>query len=232
MTSLTPPVDNLKVIKRDGREVDFRPELINQAIANASKSLGQDGEKALAQAQSLTDDIVATLVASAKSTFTVEEIQDIVVETLQTYFPKVATTYQLYRQGRTNARELKSVENRIISEIINTDSKNSDDKRENANMNCDTPSGSMYKIASEVSKEYYLRNLIRPEHVQMHNDGKIHIHDMDYFGTAINCMSSPLGKLLRHGFCTGHGAIRPPSSIGTAATLTCIVLQSNQNDMF
>jgi len=47
-----------------------------------------------------------------------------------------------------------------------------------------------------------------------------------------NCAQIPLNKLLEHGFVTGHGSLRSPSTIGSASTLACIAIQSNQNDMF
>ena len=45
-----------------------------------------------------------------------------------------------------------------------------------------------------------------------------------------NCTQIPIGKLLDKGFSTGHGHLRTPNSIGTAAALACIAIQSNQND--
>ena len=56
--------------------------------------------------------------------------------------------------------------------------------------------------------------------------------DADLAGVAINCLQLPIDKMLEHGFSTGHGALRTPSTIGSAATLCCIAIQSNQNDMF
>ena len=56
--------------------------------------------------------------------------------------------------------------------------------------------------------------------------------DLDFYGIAWNCCSIPLGKLLDRGFVTGHGALRPPATIRSAAILMCILIQSNQNEMF
>lgn len=111
---------------------------------------------------------------------------------------------------------------------------NQDDniKRENANINADAPMGIMLKVGSETVKELSLNNFIAPEIAQLHRNGDIHIHDLDFYPITFNCCQINLNYLLKHGFHTGHGYIRSPSNILTASYLTCIVLQSNQNDMY
>ena len=164
---------SVTVTKRDGRHVPFDRTRIVDAILKAS----QDSQPiSRDSAIELTDKVCDQLFHKGHDSFAVEEIQDVVVEILQHYYPKIATDYAIYRRQRTNIREMKSVENKIISDIVNVNAKDSDDKRENANINADTTAGAMLKIGAGVSKEYYLRNLIRPEHAQMHTDGKIHIH--------------------------------------------------------
>ena len=90
----------------------------------------------------------------------------------------------------------------------------------------------MLKIGGTVTKEFNLNNLINPVYSQMHRDGLLHIHDLDFYALCFNCLQIPLAKLLRDGFATGHGYLRTPATIGSAATLTCIILQASQNDMF
>lgn len=90
----------------------------------------------------------------------------------------------------------------------------------------------MLKIGSTITKEYNLDNMINPLYSQLHRDGAIHIHDLDFASLCFNCLQIPLGKLLDDGFATSHGYIRSPSTIGTAATLACIIVQADQNDMF
>ena len=222
-------LDQITVIKRDGREVPFDRCRISDAILKAAKDFE---EFSPADAVELTDRICNKLYHKGHPSFAVEEIQDEVVDTLTSTFPKIATAYQLYRQKRTDAREIKSVENKLIAEVAFVDSRDSDDARENANINADTMAGGILKIGAGVAKEFYLRNLIRPEHAQMHREGKIHVHDSDLAFLAFNCCSIPLGKLLARGFANGHGALRPPATIGSAATLMCIIIQANQNNMF
>ena len=83
-----------------------------------------------------------------------------------------------------------------------------------------------------ASKKYYLSNLVPEEFASAHTDGRIHIHDLDYYGKTLNCLQIDLARLLKEGFNTGYGYIRPPKRISSAAALAAIVLQSNQNDMF
>lgn len=165
--------DRITVIKRDGREVPFDRCRISDAILKAAKDFE---EFSPADAVELTDRICNKLYHRGHPSFAVEEIQDEVVDTLTSTFPKIATAYQLYRQKRTDIREMKSVENQLISDVVFIDAKDNDDARENANINADAPAGGMLKIGAGVTKEFYLRNLVKPEHAQMHRDGKIHIH--------------------------------------------------------
>ena len=90
----------------------------------------------------------------------------------------------------------------------------------------------MLKIGGTVTKEYNLNNLINPKYTELHRNGAIHIHDLDFMALCFNCLQIPLGKLLDNGFATGHGYLRTPATIGSAATLACIIIQANQNDMF
>ena len=103
---------------------------------------------------------------------------------------------------------------------------------ENANMNSDTPSGMMYKLASETSKEFTVKCLLSEEARQAVEGNYIHIHDMDYYPTkSLTCLQHPLDKILKNGFRAGHGASRPAKRIETATMLACISMETIQNEM-
>lgn len=103
---------------------------------------------------------------------------------------------------------------------------------ENANMNSDTPSGMMYKLASETSKEFTLKCLLSEEARQAVMGNYIHIHDMDYYPTkSLTCLQHPLDKILQNGFRAGHGASRPAKRIETGTMLACISMETIQNEM-
>lgn len=117
-----------------------------------------------------------------------------------------------------------------IDAITNAETADCDLKRENGNINGDSAMGIMLRYGSEVSKDYVLRNVI-PENIsKAHDEGYIHIHDLDFYLLTTTCCQIDLNKLFTRGFNTGHGYLREPQSITTAAALTCIAIQSNQND--
>lgn len=110
--------------------------------------------------------------------------------------------------------------------------KNKDVLTENANMNSDTPSGLMYKIASETSKEHSTKSLLSEEARTAIADNYIHVHDLDYYPTrSLTCLQHPLDKILANGFRAGHGSSRPAKRIETASMLACISLETVQNEM-
>ena len=218
-----------KIIKRDNREVDFDINKIVDAISKAAESVGgSDRLKATELAIKVVDIYTEN---HPNETPTVEGIQDTVEKVLiEEGHAKTAKAFILYRNERTRNRELKTNLMKTINEVTYQDSKNSDYKRENANIDADTPMGTMLKYGSTVSKEFYSNSVLKPEHAELHRDGYIHIHDFDFYTLTTTCTQIDLAKLFKNGFSTGHGFIRPPKDIATYAALTCIAIQSNQND--
>lgn len=133
----------------------------------------------------------------------------------------MATTYDI--NNKELAKLLES-----FDEITHTS--NPDLLQENANMDGRSPMGQMSKFGSESSKFFARENLISESVKQAVDENYIHIHDFDYMtmGTT-TCCQIPLGQLLKDGFNTGHGFIRPPRGIRSALALASIILQSNQN---
>lgn len=123
-----------------------------------------------------------------------------------------------------------------VYEILDTatfaQSEESDMKRSNANVNTDSPMGAMLTYGSEVARLWVDDTVLPPYVKEAVDNNLIWIHDKDFYGLTMTCCQIDLSQLFEHGFNTGHGHIRPPKSIGTAAALACIAIQSNQNDMF
>jgi len=72
---------------------------------------------------------------------------------------------------------------------------------ENANQNSETPSGMMYKLASETSKEFADQYLLSDDVLDAVRNNYIHIHDKDYMVTkSLTCLQHPLDKILKNGF--------------------------------
>lgn len=212
----------ITVIKRDGRKTSFEPEKITNAISAAGSNLSSSLVSAL------TNEVLNQLPDGEIS---VETIQDLVEKTLVSHnLFSAAKSYILYRNQRAKFRDLNSDLTQTINNLVVQKSTDSDLKRENANINADAPMGIMLKFGSEASKHYSLNHLIKPEQAEAHLRGDLHIHDLDFFPLTLNCLQIPAGKLLEKGFFTGHGLIRSPNSIQTAAALMCIIIQSSQND--
>jgi len=212
------------IIKRDGREVSFDSSKITEAIFKAAQAVGgEDRTKAL----ELTLEVMKTLGEMFEGqSFSVEDVQDIVEKVLiEKGHARTAKTYILYRAERTRTREGKSELMDVVEEILK------ETNRDNANVS-NSPSAKMLQIASAASKQFYLNRLIPQRFSLAHRNGDIHIHDLDFYKTTINCMQLPLGQILKEGFNNGHGYIRPPKRPGSATALTAIVVQSSQNDMF
>lgn len=215
----------IEIRKRDGRVVSFDPEKITDAIFKAAKAVG-GSDRGIAE--NLTRQVIKSLQEKAHNgvTPTVEEVQDAVeVSLIENGHARTAKAYILYRDRRTRIRDGKSELMDVVKEILVETS------RENANVN-NSPSAKMLQIAMAASKQYYLSNLLPEEYARAHEDGVMHIHDLDYYSKTLNCLQIDLSRLLREGFNTGYGFIRPPKRIASAAAQAAIILQSNQNDMF
>ncbi len=118
----------------------------------------------------------------------------------------------------------------IFDSITVLQAKDSDLKRDNANINGDSPMGAMLQYGANTAKEYNLSYLIKPEIAELHRSGWLHIHDLDFYAWTTTCTQIELRKLFKGGFNTGHGHLRTPKSIGSYAALAAIAIQSNQND--
>lgn len=118
----------------------------------------------------------------------------------------------------------------VLSTATFSHSETSDMKRSNANINADSPMGAMLTYGTETARMWIYDETLPEDAKQGIEDNLIYIHDMDFYGLTETCCQINLAKLFEKGFNTGHGYVRPPKSIGTAAALTCIVIQSNQND--
>ena len=120
---------------------------------------------------------------------------------------------------------------KAIEEITFEDASDADIKRENANIDGNTAMGTMLQYGSAVSKEFCKTHILKPEHSYAHDNGDIHIHDMDFFNMGtLTCCQIDLKKLFEGGFSTGHGFLREPNDIMSYGALAAIAIQSNQND--
>lgn len=215
-----------QVIKRDGRKAPFSTRKIREAISEAMRHVGVSTYNVIGQ---VTDSCINAIKVKYDSeeevAITVEAIQDTVIEVLKECgLEEVAEHYISYRKERTDIRETKSDIMKAIEKI------GQETSRDNANVG-NNFSAKLLQIASVANKWYNLANMPK-EYAKAHEEGDIHIHDADSYNLTINCLHLNTGKHLHSGFNTGYGSIGEPQSIESASELSCILLQSTQNDMF
>ncbi len=237
----------LTVIKRNGTKVEFNAAKIAIAIKKGFDSitvLSEDGEELLKYGANDIQKIHLSVIDEIndkykdKATIKIEDIQDIIESKLKkSKYKDVYESFSSYREKRTQSRELFMYDKKVhkfLKSLENLGLKTAsedDAKRENANVDGDTAMGTMLQYGSTVSKEFAKDYLMKKRFADAHEDGIIHIHDMDFYpmGTT-TCNQLDLEKIFKNGFSTGHGHLREPNDIMSYSALAAIVIQANQND--
>ena len=220
------------VTKRDGRMVEFNNMRIHDALYAAFEASNEITDETIEIIRQIVDSVEDMVYRSGGSGVSVETIQELVENELMDYpkYKDVAKAYIRYRFDRNKIRESSSNLMDILKEINTLDSCDSDLKRDNGNVNGDTAMGSMLQMGSSASKAYTISSVLPNEFAKAHESGLIHIADLDFYNLTTTCCQIDIDKLLKDGFSTGHGHLREPSAIRTAAALVCIAIQGNQND--
>lgn len=216
--------------------MSFNEDKISNAIRKALISAHPDDKSTSQNEEDLVEKLTRRVVSDIEKQNleepSVENTQDIIEKVLiQEGMASEAKNFILYRQNRTNVRNYNTDLTKIYRDLTSKSTADMDLKRENANIDANAPMGLMLRFGSEGSKDYVRRYVLRPEHSIAHSRGDIHIHDLDFYMLTINCCQIGLKDLFKRGFSTGHGFLREPQSIQSAAALCCIAIQSNQNDM-
>lgn len=228
----------MKVIKRDGRLVSFNNEKIAIAIRkgfinslNYARYTEEDHNKVL---KAVLKDIENKYDENGQ--VPIEEIQDYIEKELKDLgYIDIYETFSSYRLRRSESRKaFQSRQHKLMKAIENLSLKTAfeeDSKRDNANVDGNTPMGTMLQYGSTLSREFAKSYMMSARVSEAHDAGEIYIHDMDFLpmGTTTCCQIN-LAKLFEHGFSTGHGHLRPPKDIMSYSALAAIAIQSNQND--
>ena len=216
----------MKVVKRDGTEVDFQGEKIRNAILKAFIDKGYTINATI-------DDFVAKVeseIESLNKTLNVEEIQDIVVKKLMSSkYKDVASAYVEYRALHEMARnQYKELMNAVSEKLMASDVQN-----QNANVDEKSFGGRIGEMADLVAKKYALDYLVSPMAKANHLNNEIYIHDLGHYATGDhNCLSVPFDKLLAQGFNTRQTDVRPAQSINTAFQLVAVIFQLQSLQQF
>ena len=237
----------LDVIKRNGKKVEFDASKIAIAIKKGFDDVNNqkegEEEKELYTSKDVNKVYLGVLKNIEKkykndTRIKIEEIQDLIeIELDKQGYEDVQKSFADYRERRAQSREAFSSDKKIHKflktlEGLGLKSANEDDaKRENANIDGDSAMGTMLQYGSTVSKEFAKAYLMKKKFSMAHDEGDIHIHDMDFLAMGTTtCMQIELDRLFKKGFSTGHGHLRTPASIASYSALAAIAIQSNQND--
>lgn len=210
----------MKVIKRDGRVVEFNKEKIKNAVMRAYADVDGDLENNNAKAKATE---IANYISELDKDLSVEEIQDIVESKLMNSNRKdVAKTYIIYRNNRTRIRENKTQLMKDVSEKLAA--KNV--QNQNANIDEKSFGGRIGEASDAVLKKYALDNCMSEMAKSNHLNNEIYIHDLNSYAVGMhNCLSVPFDKLLANGFNTRQTDVRPAQSVSTAFQLVAVIFQ-------
>ena len=230
-------LEELVVVKRSGQRVNFNDTKIALAVKKGFDSVYEEYDEKLVN--KVKEKVLSEIRKNYKDrkTIGVEDIQDIIEKELKILkYDEVYESFKSYRERRAASREAFVVkqQHKFVKAIESLGLKSANEenaKRENANVDGDGPMGTMLHFGSTVSREFAKAYLMDAKYARAHDEGYIHIHDLDFWAMGTTtCTQIDLNKLFKNGFSTGHGYLRTPNSIMSYAALAAIAIQSNQND--
>ena len=229
--------NDIVVVKRSGQRVNFNPTKVAIAIKKGFDSVYEDYDEK--NVNKVKEKVLYYIEKEYKDrkTIGVEDIQDVIEEVLKKQkYDEVYESYKGYRERRAASREAFVVkqQHKFVKAIESLGLKTAAEenaKRENANVDGDGPMGTMLHFGSTVSKEFAKAYLMDTKYARAHDEGAIHIHDLDFWAMGTTtCTQIDLNKLFKNGFSTGHGYLRTPNSISSYGALAAIAIQANQNE--
>ena len=217
----------MKVIKRDGRAVDYNKEKIEIAIEKANKEVRQQERATKEEIQ----EIIKYIEELNKKRMLVEDIQDIIEEQLmQRNRFELAKKYIVYRYTRALVRKQNTTDESILGLIRN---ENKELAEENSNKNTMLASTQRDYIAGEVSRDLTNRLLLPEKIVQAHQNGILHFHDADYFVQPIfNCCLINISDMLDNGTVMNGKLIESPKSFQVACIVTTQIIATVASNQY
>ena len=217
-----------RVIKRDGREVEFDKAKIIKAISCANQEIMKSKQIGPRKINQLAN-IVEEKCSEYKRAIKVEDINDLIEdELIYRNYNHLVRAFIQYRYNKELIRKSNTTDESILS-LINLS--NEELKQENANKNPVVNSTQRDYMAGEVSKDLTRRVILPKDVVKAHDEGIIHFHDMDYFAQKMyNCCLINLEDMLQNGTVVSGTLIEKPHSFATACNVaTQIVAQVSSN---
>ena len=218
----------MRVIKRNGAEVEFDIIKIIAAVTKANDVVDEDARMTPVQIQRIAESVELACQSLGRAP-TVEEIQDFVEHQIMAHGAfEVAKRYITYRYNRSLVRKSNTTDDKILSLI---ECNNEEVKQENSNKNPVVNSTQRDYMAGEVSRDLTNRLLLPEDIVKAHEEGIIHFHDTDYYAQHMhNCDLVNLEDMLQNGTVITGTLIERPHSFATACNIaTQIVAQVASN---
>ncbi len=217
----------MKVIKRDGRAVDFDREKIMVAVSKANKEVKTKERASIEEIK----DIILYIEDLSKKRILVEDIQDIIEQKLMEIKKyELAKRYIVYRYTRALVRKQNTTDESILGLIRN---ENKELAEENSNKNTKLASTQRDYIAGEVSRDLTKRMLLPEKISKAHEDGILHFHDADYFIQPIfNCCLINIGDMLDNGTVMNGKMIESPKSFRVACTVTTQIIAAVASNQY
>jgi ribonucleoside-triphosphate reductase len=222
------------VTKKDGKR---RKKFDVSHIYDAIKAAFGDSKEKISEEEldELVGKVVDTISANNAKSVQAGKIQKTIEDVLMDAgYKDTVREYIEFRTERDRERLNQTEIIKTIKEISESTPglKSSNILRDNANEAGSTPAGTYGKIASETNKVYNLLNKVNKKFAREHKEGYLHIHDLNFYNLTFNCLFAPVGGLLRTGFDSGTGFIRPAKSIQTAASLAAVIFQLQSNQQY
>ena len=217
----------MKVIKRDGRAVDFDQEKIRIAISKANQEV-KPRERAT---KDEIKEIITYIEELGKKRILVEDIQDVIEQKLMEFQKyELSKRYIVYRYTRALVRKQNTTDESILGLIRN---ENKELAEENSNKNTTLASTQRDYIAGEVSRDLTKRMLLPEKISKAHEEGILHFHDADYFIQPIfNCCLINIGDMLDNGTVMNGKMIESPKSFQVACTVTTQIIAAVASNQY
>ncbi len=218
----------MKIIKRNGAEMEFDIKKIENAISKANMSVEEQSRMTPLQIKRISQSVELDCENMGRSP-SVEEIQDLVEKQIMAHGAfEVAKNYITYRYTRSLVRQSNTTDEKILSLI---ECCNEEAKQENSNKNPVVNSTQRDYMAGEVSRDLSERILLPRDIVEAHEAGIIHFHDTDYYAQHMhNCDLVNLEDMLQNGTVITGTLIERPHSFSTACNIaTQIIAQVASN---
>lgn len=212
----------MKIIKRNGEEVLFNVEKIENAVRKANVTVPEAERLSEEQIKKIGSEI-QTLCENGGHEASVEEIQDFVeTKIMEAGAFSIAKKYITYRYQHELNRKENSTDRQILSLL---ECNNEDVKQENSNKNSTVVSVQRDYMAGEVSKDITRRFLLDEDLTKAHEEGLIHFHDADYFAQHMhNCDLVNLEDMLQNGTVISGTKIDRPHSFSTACNIATQII--------